>query len=251
MRLPLPGGVGGVGINREVTMDLFRCETMRAEITARTCLLNQAKDEIEHGRFHCAECEVGRVIRETNGGKLPIMVKKMGGGYAVIRKKEEDMASLVKIDGEKVFTTDGQPLKASSPEAAAKIVEAVKPTVARPCRNHPDRESVGKERMCRECRRAYQREWHRKEKGLLPESDAKIRKANNAAKKAGSVLISAPANEVEKINMVPSKPWPVLFLEKMPIFDPRWAPEIQGNWLYAMAKIIDLLSGEEFRCSDR
>lgn len=159
-----------------MTPNLFRCEAFNGEFPVSQCLVNQARGRLEGDLsryWKCTTCNLGQLYREANGGKLPEVRQGKYGLPEVVRPRREDMAKVaVKINGEAVTLPGGQPLTASTPAAAARIAEAVAPSpqpfrpakVERPCKNHPDRESLLGQSMCRECKQAYQREWHRKRK---------------------------------------------------------------------------------------
>lgn len=57
-------------------MELFRCERLKADLTARGCLMNQGLGRAGGNDplnlyYGCVDCQVGRVIRKTSGLPVP------------------------------------------------------------------------------------------------------------------------------------------------------------------------------------
>lgn len=150
--------------------ELFSCEPFRAEIAPRQCLVNQAQG---HARgelsvyWKCTTCELGKLMREANGGELPE----------------------VRLDGSgNPFVVNGSQFKGPRDKTREHRAMTAATKISRPCKNHPHRESLPGQAMCRECKRAYQREWHRKqqEKVKMAENTKEIVQDSTGCPEPGS-----------------------------------------------------------------
>lgn len=166
---------------KEAAPDTFFCEPFRADISVQQCLVNQARGRFEGDLsiyFKCIACDLGALYREANGGKLPRVVRNNFGHVRVAPPVGEQMPKVViKVNDQAVTLPGGQPLTASTPAAASRISEVLVPesSIQRPCKNHPDREALFGNTLCRECKsRAYQREWMRKKRSEVKQEERRI-----------------------------------------------------------------------------
>lgn len=158
------------GEARTAKPETFCCEKFRAELTGRACRINQEKGRLDPEGMErdCPLCDVGRVfadvdISEVNFGRR---TSPPGPGKSF-----------------SVTPPPSPPLEA--PPAPARVVK--------PCKNHPEREAE-KNGKCRECNRAYQKEWYAEKKAKKPQTREKL-KVQKPDSKLGSppVVIIPPS----------------------------------------------------------